>query len=176
MQLFQWSRKRSNNTHRRGQGIVEFALVLPVFLIFVLGIMEFGRLLFIYAATQTASREGSRFGAATENLGKCSNIRDATKRLAFLTGISDSNIAVYYNNDPEDDTEFTCSSVGICPTSGSGSYLKGATDRIVVQVALRYEPIIPIPGISGVCFESKSARTLLDAIQVNPTPTPIPNP
>jgi hypothetical protein len=41
------------------QGMVEFALVLPLLLVLVYGVIEAGRLLFIYSATQTASREAA---------------------------------------------------------------------------------------------------------------------
>ena len=46
------------------QGMVEFALILPVLLMMLLGIMEGGRLLFFYSSVTTASREGARYGSA----------------------------------------------------------------------------------------------------------------
>lgn len=45
-----------------GQATVEFALVLPVLLLLVLGIMEFGRLLFAYGTLQDAAWAGARLG------------------------------------------------------------------------------------------------------------------
>jgi Flp pilus assembly protein TadG len=50
---------------RRGQGLVEFALILPVLLLFMLGIMEFGRVLYIYTEVSNAAREALRAGAVT---------------------------------------------------------------------------------------------------------------
>jgi hypothetical protein len=41
----------------RGQTMVEFALILPVLLMTMYGVMEFGRLLFIYVTTTSAARE-----------------------------------------------------------------------------------------------------------------------
>jgi Flp pilus assembly protein TadG len=38
----------------RGQTMVEFALILPVLLMTMYGVMEFGRLLFIYVTTTSA--------------------------------------------------------------------------------------------------------------------------
>ena len=44
----------------RGQAIVEFALVLPIFLLLVLGSMEFGLVFHQYQIVTSASREGAR--------------------------------------------------------------------------------------------------------------------
>ena len=52
-----------------GQGMVEFALVLPLLLLLVYGVIEAGRLLFIYSAVFTSSREGARYGSASGDVG-----------------------------------------------------------------------------------------------------------
>jgi hypothetical protein len=52
-----------------GQGIVEFALVIPVFMVILLGMLEFG-FVFDHALTvQYAAREGARVGSAVVNGG-----------------------------------------------------------------------------------------------------------
>ena len=48
---------------RRGHSHVEFALVLPVLLMFIYGIMEYGWLFFQRTAVQEAARQGCRAGA-----------------------------------------------------------------------------------------------------------------
>lgn len=45
---------------RRGAAAVEFALVAPLFFLFVLGIVEFGRAMTVQQIITNASREGSR--------------------------------------------------------------------------------------------------------------------
>lgn len=45
-----------------GASAVEFAIVLPLFLIFVFGIIEFGIIMYNKAMVTNASREGARFG------------------------------------------------------------------------------------------------------------------
>ena len=47
--------------HHKGTTAVEFALVLPVFLILILGIFDFGRYFFVQHTIQYATREGARF-------------------------------------------------------------------------------------------------------------------
>ena len=53
---------RSKRTERRGAALVEFALVAPIFLLLVVGSIEFGRAIMVQEALTNASREGVRTG------------------------------------------------------------------------------------------------------------------
>jgi hypothetical protein len=57
-------RHRREETGRRGQSLVEFALVLPVLLLIVAGTLEVANVLTMQNRVQQAAREGARFGAA----------------------------------------------------------------------------------------------------------------
>ena len=46
---------------RRGQGLVEFALIVPVFLFFLLLTVDFGRLLFTYIQLSNTAREAAAY-------------------------------------------------------------------------------------------------------------------
>lgn len=46
-----------------GQAVVEFALVVSLLFLMLLGVMEFGRIMHAYLAVEYASREGARVGA-----------------------------------------------------------------------------------------------------------------
>ncbi len=46
---------------RRGAATVEFAVVIPVLLVFILGIIEIGRLVMVAQVNTNASREGARY-------------------------------------------------------------------------------------------------------------------
>jgi Flp pilus assembly protein TadG len=48
---------------RRGQAAVEFALILPIYLLILSGTIEFGRTFFAYAQLLQAVQDGVRFGA-----------------------------------------------------------------------------------------------------------------
>ncbi len=50
-------------THRRGQGLVEFALVVPLFLVLLLGMVEFGRAWMTKNILTGAAREAVRLAA-----------------------------------------------------------------------------------------------------------------
>jgi Flp pilus assembly protein TadG len=47
----------------RGQGLVEFALVLPIFLFLLFSIVDAGRYVFVNSALSNAAREGARLGS-----------------------------------------------------------------------------------------------------------------
>jgi hypothetical protein len=49
---------------QRGQTLVEFALVLPVFLVVAFGLFDAGRLVYTNSALSEAAREGARLAAA----------------------------------------------------------------------------------------------------------------
>jgi Flp pilus assembly protein TadG len=53
--------RRSSAPRRRGQGLVEFALLLPLLLLLLLGIIEFGMAVFAYNTTANVGREVARF-------------------------------------------------------------------------------------------------------------------
>jgi Flp pilus assembly protein TadG len=46
-----------------GQELVEYALILPIFLIVTLGIIDLGRVVYYYSAMQNVVREGARYGS-----------------------------------------------------------------------------------------------------------------
>lgn len=54
-----------SENRQRGQGLVEFAFVLPLFVLVLFGIFDIGRLVYINSALSQAAREGARL-AATE--------------------------------------------------------------------------------------------------------------
>ena len=52
--------KRLKN--EKGQAMVEFAIILPILLLLVMGITEFGMMMNSYLSVQNATREGARAG------------------------------------------------------------------------------------------------------------------
>ncbi len=55
-----------NSKNERGAELLEFALVLPLLLLLVLGAIEFGRAYFTYNILAKAVRDGARYAATTE--------------------------------------------------------------------------------------------------------------
>jgi hypothetical protein len=160
--------KKSENA----QGMAEFALILPLLLVIVFGLMEAGRMLFIYSATASSSREAARYGAAVgdSNAGvprykDCAGIRDAARQLGNLVGITDSNITISYDDgNPADN-------LGNCPISGyTGPKSPPLGTRVHVTVKATYSPIIPIPLLKSFQINSVSARTIMKDVVIGTAP------
>ncbi len=60
---------RRRGAGQRGQGVVEFALLVPVFMLLLLAMLEFGFVFDHTLTIQYASREGARVGSALANGG-----------------------------------------------------------------------------------------------------------
>ena len=55
-------RKQKRNSDQKGAAAVEFAIILPVFVLLLFGMIEWGLLLFNQQVITNASREGARAG------------------------------------------------------------------------------------------------------------------
>lgn len=64
----------------KGQALVEMALVLPILIIIVFGIVEFGRIMNTYLIVTNAAREGARHGVVG---GSDLNIKNAVTNNAY---------------------------------------------------------------------------------------------
>ena len=53
----------------KGQSIVEIALLLPVLLLMLLGLVDFGRVYYVMVALKDAAQEGAAYAAARPNDG-----------------------------------------------------------------------------------------------------------
>jgi Flp pilus assembly protein TadG len=157
----------------KAQGIVEFAIVIPILLLLFIGLMEVGRLMLIYIAVTTSSREGARFGSAVGTKGSdtpqykdCSGIREAAKRSSSLAGVSDGDITISYDHGVGTSTYATCSTL-----SGDISF----GDRVIVTVTTQYTPMNVLPFLQLGSFPiSSTSRRMIQAanpqIGVDPTP------
>ena len=160
------------------QTMVEFALVFPLVLLITFGLIEFGRMVFIYAAVTGSAREGARYGAAAGDIGAftphymdCAGILDAVHRGAILIPIEDSDVSIWYDHGPS-----TGHIKDSCPpTDANGIDLIDVGDRIGIHVIAHYEPIISFLGFNGFDIVSENARTILTNVQIVGTPpTPYP--
>lgn len=78
--------------HEKGQSLVEFALVIPVFLLLLLGVIDFGRVFHAYLTLDHAGREGAR----AASLGKTND--EVEKRVKDNAGsLNTSKITVTTN-------------------------------------------------------------------------------
>jgi Flp pilus assembly protein TadG len=85
---------------QKGQSLVEFALVLPVFVVILFGIMEFGRLWEVSNILTSAAREGARVAAVSEpNIEKA---KAAAQTVLSAGSITTATITVSGPNSDKD--------------------------------------------------------------------------
>ena len=173
------------------QGFVEFALAVPVLLTVVFGLLEVGRLLFIYSSTVTAARQAVRYGSVTGinddgilRYQDCAGIRAAARSVGFITEFQDSDINITYDTGPGTTAFASCNGVdylAVQPQNG---------DRLLVSVSTTFQPIVPLVPLDPMTIELSSARTILVDIDIavtagpqdwdgstsTPTNTPTPTP
>lgn len=154
----------------RGQGIVEFALVLPMLLLLIFGIIEAGRLLWLYSAVLSSSREAARYGSASGELSgslryyaDCDGIRDAAMRIGRFAGISSTDVSISYDHGPASSSPFA-----ICPIP-AGEQISLA-DRVVVQVVSNWQPLLPLANFGPVPISAITRRTIIKDVEIQGTP------
>lgn len=159
------SRKRTK-FGRRAQAMVEFAIALPVLLMLLLGIMEVGRLILMYALVSNASRDAVRYasswgiestGAAYQRYKYCEGIRTQAKNSGYFLDLQDAEIAIAYDTGPSG------TSKGICDaTSGEDADINVSSgDRVTVTVSKTYTPLVTLLPIQPRTITSESSRTIL---------------
>ena len=90
---------------RRGQSLVEFALVLPLFIIILVGIFDFGRAIFAYSTLNNASREAARQAVVDQTL---VHIEDAAIAGAVSLTLERTDVQVDYRDAATPDAARTC--------------------------------------------------------------------
>lgn len=158
---------------KKGQGMAEFALILPLLLLLIFAVFEFGRLLFVYAAVHTASREAARYGTAAGDIGDlnaspryidCAGIRAAGMRVGSLAGISSSDITIQYDHGPTESNPNPAAFTTCEAITSPGDIQQG--DRIVVETSVVYRPVVPLPFVETLNISARSSRTIVKDIAI----------
>lgn len=76
----------------RGAVAVEFAILAPVLVMLLLGIVEFGRAYNAQASLSAAAREGVRVMAISNNISAANTAAKSTA-VSLMPGLADTNIA-----------------------------------------------------------------------------------
>jgi len=86
-------RGRRKSDSRRGAALVEFAVVVPVFLVFIVGMIEMGRAIMVQQLITNASREGARV-AGYESTTQTSTVTSAVSTYLGNVNITGGTTAV----------------------------------------------------------------------------------
>lgn len=79
----------------RGVAAVEFGLLLPVLLMILLGMMEYGYLYFVHLNMTNAAREGARVGVVQENVNVITAAETAAQAYLNAAGVGGTPAATF---------------------------------------------------------------------------------
>jgi hypothetical protein len=179
MKLFFPGQSKKNRV-KRAQAMVEFMLALPVLMMLLYGIIEVGRLIFIFSSVANASRQAARYGSASGEINDvafyqdCDGIRAVANQSAYIITFDKINITYDRGINP-DGTSVPIPSVDPNPEVDSCPIEVPVRngDRIIVQVSTNYEPILTLLPLEPLEVVSASARSFLISIPIvgNALPT-----
>ncbi len=85
----------------KGQDIVEFALILPILLLLIMGIVDFGRAYNTWMMVTHGAREGARYAAVGYSNSEIEDrIRETTPNLTVAVSISPGDRTGYQSGEP----------------------------------------------------------------------------
>jgi len=120
----------------RGQSLVEFALVLPVFLLLLIGITEFGRAWMTRNILTGASREAVRIAAVQGNAGTA---RSRANSVLASGGITGASVSIVDDGAPYGTCSVTVSYAFPVSIAGFLPGLSGASFPLSTSTSMRKE-------------------------------------
>ena len=92
---------KRRNKNERGQAVVEFAVILPVLLLILFAILQFGVVFNNYIQVTAAAREGARKAAVSRTLGTSAAETAATTAAKNAApGLTAGSVNVTFPNSP----------------------------------------------------------------------------
>jgi Flp pilus assembly protein TadG len=147
-------------TNFSGQTLIEFVLLLPLLLLIVMGLFDFGRAVFYYAVINTAVREGTRYAIVQpacdyrSDPGSCSGGFVDSYPLSCPNAQSAANIRICDEITDKlfNITDLQSSTITIDHlTSGTNDLL------VIVDITYDYNPITPgITLLGGITLKAHS--------------------
>lgn len=91
--------RRMDGRRRRAAAVVEFAVVLPLLLTILFGIIEYGWVFMVRQTLQTAAREGCRLAVLQTSVDPYSNVVSRINQVMAPTGLSTFSISMTHATD-----------------------------------------------------------------------------
>ena len=157
--LLGFARSVSRPHRQRGQGLVEFALVLPVFLMLLFGVIDGARFVYMNSVISQAAREGARLAAVEASWLGSSNpscgavggpVCPATIPALKTDALAAANRMVApFGSITSSDLYLSCDAAGSAPTGQwtGVSCTNNSTNNVVsVRLQLTFTPFTPVLG------------------------------
>lgn len=91
-----WIVRCGDDRRARGAAVVEFAVVLPLLLTILFGIIEYGWVFMVRQTLQTAAREGARLAVLQTSAEPYANVMDRISQVMEPTGLTGYSPTVSY--------------------------------------------------------------------------------
>lgn len=157
-----FARSVSRPHRQRGQGLVEFALVLPIFVVLLFGVIDGARFVYMNSVLSQAAREGARLAAVEASwLGKsapsvpsCGAVEgpvcpaDVSALKTDVLAAANRMVAPF-GSISSSDLSLRCDAAGSAPVgSWTGvSCTNNSTNNVVsVRLQLTFTPFTPVLG------------------------------
>lgn len=131
--------------HERGAALIEAALVVPLLLLLLFGLVEFGRYVGMTSTVTNASREATRYASGTgpgsgtdPRYADCDGMRAAAQQFGVIGQPNNGQITLEYDEGPGTSVFLTCSGSSVAPSSIESG------DRIIATVSVPYQPLAPL--------------------------------
>jgi hypothetical protein len=136
-------------SRERGAVLAEFGVVIPILLLVVFTLFEFGRFTITATGVTTSVRDATRYGIAvadgTNGVPRyvdCDAIRDAAAGSALFGRPDPADITIAYDHGPGTSEFMTCD---VGTTASPSSVQTG--DRIVVRVSATFRSVVPFASV-----------------------------
>lgn len=137
---------------QRGQTLAEFALVIPIFLLILMGIFDMGRAVFAYTSIANAAREGTRLGIVNQSTGKITERANQMAAAADKTAAA-VTIQISQSDSAPNANDCTPVRVGCNVRVEYKTVFRAITPilgAVVGNITLRAESVEPVEYVCGV--------------------------
>jgi Flp pilus assembly protein TadG len=135
--------KRFNARCDRGTSMIEFAIVAPVFIFLMIGIIEIGRYTYFAILAAHAARAGVQYGA--QNLTTAADAANSGPNTA-AAALQDAQSLTNWKVT----SSILCTSNNVsvaCPTNSTGAVSPNNFYYVQVQVTGKFDSLLKYPGI-----------------------------
>jgi Flp pilus assembly protein TadG len=134
----------------KGQGAVEFALVVPVLVLLLVVIADFGRVFFMSISVKNAARAGAQYGSqSVTNAADSSGMELAASTDFGCVASGSSTCPNFPHWSTPTASQCTCQSPPGSVTTCASSYCKHTTTAtyVTVNTSATYNTILNYPGV-----------------------------
>lgn len=145
---------RGSTRRERGQGLIEFALILPVIVLVLFGLFDLGRGVFAANTLAQAARQASRTAMVDQDASRVKAVAIAN---APTLGLTTSNVSVCFKTDDTSQTNCDSPTTDNCP---SATRVIGCL--AIVTTTLNYQPMTPVLStlFSSILLTSTSVQAI----------------